>query len=96
MPDLEANIWQVFRDRGVLVYGLHGDDQPDIVADFVEQTGVTFPIHFTTTINAFDFTTVGYPFPRQVIIGKDRRVRELRNHLDIASLQQLLDALLDE
>lgn len=97
MPDLDTHIWQRLRDRGLLVYGLHGDEQPQALANFVEQTGITFPvIHSQYTIIDFDFSTVGYPFPRQVVIDKNRTIRAIRNDLNVVELDAQLSALLDE
>ena len=91
------HVWQRFRDQGVLVYGLHGDEDPKLLADFVEQAGLSFPVvHGNYTIQSFDFPTVGYPFPRQVVIDKRRVVREIRNDLDIPSLVALIEQLVAE
>jgi hypothetical protein len=81
----------------VVVYGLHGGEPENLVADFVAQTGVTFPVMFGQfSITAFAFPSVGYPFPRQVVIGKDRTIRSLRNDLDIPSLRAEVVRLLGE
>lgn len=81
----------------MLVYGLHGDEVPELLAEFVEQTGVTFPVmHGNYTIIAFDFPVAGYPFPRHVVVGKDRVVRSIRNDLDVAGLSDELEQLLAE
>ena len=97
MPDIDEHIWDVYRDRGVLVYGLHADDDPQLLADFVEQTGITFPIvHSQLTILDFDFPVVGYPFPRQVLIDKNRTVRDIKHDLDVQTLATDIDALLLE
>ncbi len=80
-----------------MVYGLHGGESDELIADFIAQTGITFPVLFGPfSIGAFAFTTVGYPFPRQVVIGKDRTIRSLRNDLDIPSLTQEVQRLLAE
>ena len=97
MPDLETAIWQRFAGDDVLVYGLYADETPEQVADFVDQTGITFPVLFGNyTLVSFAFPLDGYPFPRQVLIGRDRTVRALKSDLDIAELTGQIEALLAE
>ena len=81
MPDIDASIYRPYRDDGVLVYGLHPGDPPAQVADFVEQTGITFPVlRDPGTISRFRFPEgVGYPYPRDVVIGPDLTVLSIRN-----------------
>jgi hypothetical protein len=66
----------------VLVYGLHPNENPAQLADFVEQTGITFPVVPSNgTLNMFAFPPgVQYPYPRDVVIGKDLTVRSLKNY----------------
>jgi len=97
LPDLETHVFQPFKDRGVLIYGLHGDEDPKLLSDFVEQTGVTFPlVHGQYTIIDFDFGFDGYPFPRQVVVDKQRRVRWMTNGLDVPALTELVERLVRE
>ena len=96
MPDLEEHIWQVFRERGVLVYGLHGGEPAELVADFIEQTGITFAVEFGNfTLQSFAFPIDGYPFPRQVLIGPDRVIRQLRSDLDVVDLAGAIESMLE-
>jgi hypothetical protein len=98
LPDIEASIWKKYRDQGVLVYGLHPGDDPKLLTDFVAQTGITFPVvHSQGTLSQFQFPPgVGYPYPRDVVIGKDRRVRTIRNSFDADEMEALIAQLLAE
>ncbi len=81
------------------MYGIHPGDPPNLVTDFVEQTGVTFPIIADegSTKNEFSFPGgVGYPYPRDVVIGKDLRVRSIKNSFDVAEMDALVQSLLAE
>jgi hypothetical protein len=82
----------------VIVVGIHQNDSPDLVQDFREQTGVTFPLLGDQgTLWQFSFPEgVGYPYPRDVIVGKDLRVRAIRNSFDVGEWTQLVEELLAE
>jgi peroxiredoxin len=98
LPDIEASLWQRFRDQGVLVYGLHPGDDSSLVADFIEQTGVTFPVlDGGDTVNRFTFPPgVAFPYPRDVVIDKRGRVRLIRNSFDPNEMTTLIEQLLAE
>lgn len=98
MPDLEATIWQPFRAQGVYVVGIHNGEDPAELAAFVEQTGVTFPIvedRGTQFRIAFP-TGVGYPYPRDVVVGKDLRIHSIRNSFNADEVEALVRRLLAE
>lgn len=99
MPDIESSVYQRYRDQGVLVFGIHPGDPPEKVEDFIEQTGVTFPIvadeNFSRGLFAFP-AGVGYPYPRDVVIGKDLRVHSIKNSFDVAEMDALVQSLLAE
>lgn len=98
MPDLDANIWQKYADQDVLIFGIHPGDPQPLVDDFIEQTGVTFPIVSDQgTLRSFDFPTgVGFPYPRDVVIGKDLTVRSIKNSFDVGEVDTLVQQLLAE
>ena len=82
----------------MLVYGLHGNEPAQLLADFVEQTGVTYPVlYHNGTQGKFDYAPgVGYPYPRDVVIGKDGTVRSIKNSFDIQEMDALIQQLLAE
>lgn len=90
------NIWERYRDRGVLVYGLHPGDDPALLADFVEQTGVTFPIVDNRgTLDMFTFPPgVSFPYPRDVVIGPDLTVVAIKNSFNVDDMDALVQSLL--
>ncbi len=98
MPDVEASIWQAYKDQGVLVYALHPGDDPQQIADFVTQTGITFPVlNSMGTLGKFDFPPgVGYPYPRDIVIDKQGTVRSIRNSFDVDEMTALIEQLLAE
>jgi len=99
LPDIEDQVWKRYRDAGVLVYGLHPQESPEALANFLAQTGVTFPVLADTggSLSQFDFPPgVGYPYPRDIVIGKDLRVRSIRNSFNVDEMDALIRALLAE
>ena len=98
MPDLEATIWQPYQSQGVLVYGLHPGEDPQQLADFVTQTGITFPVvNSQNTLGHFAYPPgVGYPYPRDVVIDKNLVVRAIRNSFNPGEMDALVKQLLAE
>ena len=99
MPDIDASIWGKYKDQGVLVYGLHNGESPQAVSDFIKQTGIRFPVVSDSnyTLSEFAFPPgVGYPFPRDVVIGKDLVVRAIRNSFNVSEMDTLIQKLLKE
>ncbi len=98
MPDIEASIWQPFQSQGVLVFGLQSGEQPQQLADFITQTGITFPVlEANNTLGKFAFPPgVQYPFPRDIVIDKTLKVRAIRNSFNPGELEALVVQLLAE
>ena len=82
----------------MLVYALHRGEDPQDLADFVEQTGSTFPVVLSRgTRGLFAFPPgVGYPYPRDVVVGKDLTVHLIRNSFNIDEIDALVRRLLAE
>ena len=82
----------------MLVYGIHQGESADLLLDFAVQTGVTFPlIRDEGTVGRFAYPQgVGYPYPRDVVVGKDGTVRSIRNSFDAGEMQALVEELLAE
>ncbi len=81
------------------MYGLHpsGED-PGLLADFVAQTGISFPVMSgQNTRMRFAYPPgVQYPYPRDVVIGKDLTIRSIKNSFNIDDLDALVQTLLAE
>lgn len=91
-------MWNQYADDGVLVFAIHPGDPPDQIADFIEQTGITFPVLADeSTLYEFSFPNgVGYPYPRDVVIGKDLTVRSIKNSFSVDEMDGLIQVLLAE
>ena len=97
MPDIDASLWKPYQQQGLLVFGLHRGENPEALQNFVEQTGVSFPVVVdqNSTLGDFSFPPgVGYPYPRDVVIDKNLVVRAIRNSFDVDEMTALVQSLL--
>ena len=88
----------MYQNQDVLVYGIHPGDDTNQVADFITQTGITYPVlNDQGTRGLFTWTHgVGYPYPRDIVIGKDRRIRSIKNAFNPTEMAALIERLLAE
>ncbi len=89
-----------FAGQPVDVVGVYRPSEAgDLVDDFREQTGITFPLvadgDDTLSLLAFP-PGVGSPYPRDVVVGKDLRIRSIRNSFELDELTFLIEELLAE
>lgn len=78
---------------------MHPGDPPAQIEAFVAQTGITFPVVLDVDTSRVDFNFaqgVGYPYPRDVVIGKDRTIHSIKNSFDVEEMDALVQALLAE
>ncbi|MCG8419005.1 MAG: hypothetical protein MJE77_13795 [Proteobacteria bacterium] len=101
--DLEASIWQKYKDRGVQVIGLdtgglNGGDTVAIVEQFREQTGASFPLGFDFQGSYARFRRGGgeaiSPFPLDVIIDSQGVVRYVSREYEASAIGAVLDSVL--
>ena len=97
-PDIESAVVEGFEGEDVRVYGLYEGESADLLLDFREQTGVTFPfMEGQYSLNRFAFPAgVGYPYPRDIVVGRDLVIRSIRNSFNVEEMEQLIAELLAE
>ncbi len=80
------------------MYALHRGESVDLPTDFLEQTGLAFPVvRDEATLGLFAFPRgVGFPYPRDVVIGKDLTVRSIKNSFNPEEMEALAQELLAE
>ena len=90
-PEIERRVWQRFKDRGdVAVVGVASPaDSPTMIAHFIRQTGITFPVVFAPQppprhVARPEELITYYPF--DVILGPDGRVVDVSTVVDIPHL----------
>jgi peroxiredoxin len=94
-------MWQTYRERGVVVIGvasggLQGGDTPEILADFIKQTGVTFPVGWDDNDSYLQLRPGGgvSPFPVDVIIDKQGRIQYREPRYDAEAMRAVVEQLL--
>jgi peroxiredoxin len=78
--------------------GLLGNESPQTVANFRDQTGVTFPLLLNDTSKsklAYPDGVIS-PYPIDVIIDKQGTIRYLRHDYDPAAMDETIQKLLAE
>ena len=99
MPDIDQSIYQPYADQGVRAFGIYRSEPPDLIADFEEQTGVGFPLVADPgySLGLISFPNgLGYPYPRDVVVDKNLRIRMIRNSFDVDEMEKLVQELLAE
>ncbi len=100
MPDIDTAIHQPYADQGVIVRGVYSpSEDPTLIEDFRTQTGVTFPLvrDERNSLSQLAFPPgVGFPYPRDVVIGKDGTIRAIRNSFNVEEMDALVQELLAE
>ncbi len=83
---------------GISGSGLFGSESAATVGAFVEQTGVTFPV-LLGDVSYFDYANPDgsiSPFPLDVIIDQQGRIRYLRHEFDGDAMASEIERLLAE
>lgn len=100
-PDLETNLWRPFRERGLQVVGvnpggLFEGDSAELVARFVAQTGVTFPVgrDLSGSYGVFRGGATISPFPLDVVVDRGGRIAYVSRQFDPEALRAAVEPLL--
>jgi peroxiredoxin len=100
LPDIEDRIWRAYRDRGVEVVAIDANgDALDGVSEFVKNLGTTFTIGLedpsTKTYEALVENFKGAnPFPVDVVVGTDGKIRYIAREYDPEGLVAAVEAAL--
>lgn len=94
---MESTIWQEYKDRGVLVWGIGSEDDFENLSVFSEQMGLTFPVLFDdggavqALYNPGDVPTNSV-YPQDWIIGTDGTVKYVNTVYDPDEIMAVLEA----
>ena len=103
--DIEPSFWQAFKGDGLVVVGINpgglfGGDTADIMEQFREQTGATFPIGWDTSSSYSRFAAAGggaiSPFPLDVVIDSAGTVRYVSREYEPTEMRAIIELLLSE
>ena len=96
MPELETQVHQAFKDRQFILIGVDYDEPAEKVAQFAEQTGVTYPL--APDPAGAVFHSIAAPkagVTRNVVIDSEGTIRMLTRLYDPEEFEAMVD-LIDE
>lgn len=82
---METQIWQQYKDRGVIVLGINVDEPLSVVEAFVRQFQITYPILLGNSQLQNQYNLAGShvsPYPRDYIIGKNGLIAYAADEFD--------------
>lgn len=93
-------MWQAYKDQGVVVWGIASRENQNSVQDFVEKTGMTFPVLMDSDgkVNQAYAMQMAFPtaaYPQDWVIGTDGIVVYANNELDLEALTAAVERELD-
>ena len=101
---METAIWLNFYSNEVQLVGISNTNNQNIINDFVEENGVTFPILYDSGSSggvqggdAYDLYYMpndGSPYPRDFVIDQNGIIAYANNEIDTAWMLSVIDDLL--
>jgi len=101
VSDIEFSLWRRYQARGLVVWGIGGEDDIETLRRFRDQMGLTFPILYdagTLVLNTYGQLRhqFGTRYPQDWIIGPDGRVLYFNDEYDNDAMADVIEAALDE
>ena len=100
---METAIWQNFLSDGIQMVGISNTNNQNIINQFVEENGLTFPILFDAgssggvqggdTYDLYYMPNDGSPYPRDFVIDQDGIIAYANNEIDTEWMLFVLDEL---
>ncbi|MFQ6605343.1 MAG: TlpA family protein disulfide reductase [Fidelibacterota bacterium] len=98
MPHIEKEIWQAYRDQGLIVIGIDRDEPRERVIQFVREMNITYPLALDPGADIFArFARRDAGVTRNVLIdaaGNIAFLTRLYDPEEFSSLKQAIDDLL--
>ncbi len=97
VSDIEHSIWQAYQDRGVVVWGVGSEEDPEVLRAYADAFGLTFPILVDSDGAVSDiyrqrsaFATAAYP--QDWIIGREGDVVYANNGFELDAMVSALES----
>jgi peroxiredoxin len=91
MPDIEKQIWQVYKNKPFMVIGVDRDEPLEKVIEFAKQTGITYQLALDPGADIFGlFADKKAGVTRNVLIDSDGKIvflTRLYNHDEFEQLK---------
>lgn len=97
---MEQTIWQEYQDEDVVVWGINFVEQPDVVEDWIEELGITYPILLDQNGGTYSrYLEIGLcntPFPLDHIIDPEGFIAYRACEYFPDSMVTVIEGLLEE
>ena len=91
MPHLEKDVWQAYKDKGVVLIGVDRDEPLETVLKFQDDIGTTYPLALDPGANIFGlFADKNAGVTRNVVIDQDGRIVFLTRLFEEKEYQEML------
>lgn len=75
MPEIEKQIWQAYKNKGLVVIGIDRDEPLETLKTFAQQTGITYPLALDPNADIFGlYADKKAGVTRNVLIDKDGKI----------------------
>jgi len=94
MPFIESEIWQVYKDKGLALYGVDYDEPAGKLDTFAKATGITYPLALDPGGGVFAlFARKQSGVTRNVIIDREGNIVFLTRLFDRAEFDEMKEVI---
>ncbi len=94
MPHIEKDIWQAYKDKGVVVIGVDRDEPLEKVKSFAKQVSVTYPMALDPDAAIFaNFASKQSGVTRNVVIDQSGKIAFLTRLFDLEEFGAMKDKI---
>jgi len=94
MPFIESEIWQVYKDKGLALYGVDYDEPLEKVEAFAKSTGITYPIALDPGGEVFAlFARKQSGVTRNVIMDREGNIVFLTRLFDRTEFEEMKEVI---
>jgi len=94
MPHLEKEVWNAYKDKGLMLIGIDRDEPLDVVEKFQEKVGTTYPIALDPGAKHFSkFAHINSGVTRNIVIDKNGKIAFLTRLFDKEEFQAMINKI---
>ena len=94
MPHLEKEVWNTYKDRGLMLIGIDKDEPLDVVKKFQKKVGTTYPIALDPGAKHFSkFAHINSGVTRNIVIDKNGKIAFLTRLFDKEEFQTMINKI---
>jgi peroxiredoxin len=94
MPHLEKEVWNTYKDKGLMLIGIDRDEPLDVVEKFQEKVGTTYPIALDPGSEHFSkFAHSNSGVTRNIVIDKNGKIAFLTRLFDKEEFQAMINKI---